>query len=139
MLAGGVNGLFLLGTTGEGPAVSYRLRAELTERVVKQVAGRAAVLVAISETSLVEQLRFAEVCAAHGATSLVMAPPYYFPLSRHELTRHIDTVAARVSLPLLLYNMPSHTKTPLDIDGCDIVFNWMVAVILQDDARASSI
>jgi 4-hydroxy-tetrahydrodipicolinate synthase len=40
ILAGGVNGLFILGTTGEGPSLSYRLRRELVERVCRPGAGR---------------------------------------------------------------------------------------------------
>ena len=36
ILAGGVSGLFILGTTGEGPSLSYRLRRELIERVCRQ-------------------------------------------------------------------------------------------------------
>jgi 4-hydroxy-tetrahydrodipicolinate synthase len=39
-MAGGVHGLFILGTTGEAPGLSYRLRAELIERTCKQVAER---------------------------------------------------------------------------------------------------
>jgi 4-hydroxy-tetrahydrodipicolinate synthase len=113
VLAGGVHGVFLLGTCGEGPAVGYRLREELVRRTTKQVAGRVSVLVGISETSHVEQLRFAEKCAALGATALVMSPPYYFPLSEDEVSRSIDFVAPRLPLPVLLYNLPSHTKVPL--------------------------
>ena len=41
VLAGGVHGLFLLGTTGEGPSLSWRLKAEVVERGCGQVAGRA--------------------------------------------------------------------------------------------------
>ena len=37
VLAGGVHGLFLLGTTGEGPSLSYRLRQEMIERTCRQV------------------------------------------------------------------------------------------------------
>ncbi len=36
LLTGGVQGLFILGTTGEGPSLSYRLRRELIERTCRQ-------------------------------------------------------------------------------------------------------
>jgi len=39
ILAGGVHGLFVLGTTGEAPSLSYRLRRDLVERACRQVAG----------------------------------------------------------------------------------------------------
>ncbi|MEO6804328.1 MAG: dihydrodipicolinate synthase family protein, partial [Granulicella sp.] len=44
-LAGGVHGLFILGTTGDGPALSYALRQQVIERTCRQVAGRVPVLV----------------------------------------------------------------------------------------------
>src|SRR5580700_5395595 len=67
ILSGGVNGLFLLGTTGEGPSLSYRLRRELIERVCKQVGRRVPVLVAITDTSFVESLNVARQAADFGA------------------------------------------------------------------------
>src|SRR5580704_5011704 len=54
VLAGGVHGLFLLGTTGEGPSLSHRLRCELIERACEQVAGRVPVLVGVTDTSFAE-------------------------------------------------------------------------------------
>src|SRR5262245_37611177 len=49
VLGGGVHGLFLLGTTGEGPGLSYRLRAEVVERGCRFVAGRVSVLVGVTD------------------------------------------------------------------------------------------
>ena len=54
ILAGGVSGLFLLGTTGEGPGLSHRLRRELIDRACRQVAGRVPVLVGISDPAFME-------------------------------------------------------------------------------------
>ena len=50
ILAGGVHGLFLLGTTGEAPDLPYEVRRELVERVCRQVNGRVPVLVGITDT-----------------------------------------------------------------------------------------
>ena len=48
IVAGGVHGLFILGTTGEGPSLSYRMRCELIERVCDQVGDRVPVLVGVA-------------------------------------------------------------------------------------------
>src|SRR4030042_1431961 len=50
VLAGGVHGLFILGTTGEAPSLSYRLRHELIDRVCEQVNGRVPALVGFTDT-----------------------------------------------------------------------------------------
>jgi len=110
MLAGGLHGLFLLGTNGEGPAMPYELRRELVERVTKQVAGRVPVLVGITDTVYVEAVRMAEFSAKVGADAVVFATPYYWLTSQSDLMRYIAGLAKDSSLPVLLYNMPRMTK-----------------------------
>ena len=75
VLAGGVHGLFVLGTTGEGPSLSYKLRQELIERVCERVNGRVPVLVGITDSSLAEAVQMANLAADSGAQAVVAAPP----------------------------------------------------------------
>jgi dihydrodipicolinate synthase/N-acetylneuraminate lyase len=114
VLEGGVNGLFLLGTTGEGPALSQRLRAEVIDAGCRRVAGRVPVLVGITDPSFAETLRLARRAAAAGAQALVLAPPYYFPIDQPELRGYVKRVANAVALPVFLYNLPSFTKVPFE-------------------------
>src|SRR6201995_4303684 len=72
ILAGGVHGLFILGTTGEGPSLSYPLRRELIQRVCKQVNHRVPVLAGITDTSFVESVNVARAAAESGATAIVV-------------------------------------------------------------------
>jgi len=109
LIAGGVHGLFILGTTGEAPGLSYRLRAELIERSCKQVAERLPVIVGITDTAFVEAAELAAVARKFGAQAVVASAPYYFPASQVELLEYIEHLAAEVPLPLLLYNAPTNT------------------------------
>lgn len=111
ILLGGAHGLFILGTTGEGPALSYHLRRELIHRTCRQVAGRVPVLVAVTDSASAEMLHMADCAAESGATAIVVAPPYYFPLGQPDLLRLIEDLAGRSALPLYLYNQPELTKT----------------------------
>lgn len=115
LITGGVNGLFLLGTTGEGPALSYRLRRELVERTCSQVAGRIPVLVGITDTSYSESCALAAVAKGAGADAVVTAPAFYFSLSQNDLLRWVQQLASEVELPLFLYNMPSRTHCWFDL------------------------
>ena len=76
ILKGGVHGLFLLGTTGEAPDISYEVRRELVRRVCAQVRGRAPVLVGITDTVFDESVKMAKYARTCGAAALVAAPPY---------------------------------------------------------------
>ena len=115
ILAGGVHGLFLLGTTGEATDLPYAVRRELVQRVCGQVGGRVPVLVGITDTVIDESLRLAEYAADCGANALVAAPPYYFAAGQPELVDYYRNLADRLPLPLFLYNMPAQVKVSIDV------------------------
>jgi dihydrodipicolinate synthase/N-acetylneuraminate lyase len=116
VLAGGVHGLFVLGTTGEGPSLSHAIQRDLVHRVVRLVDGRVPVLVGITDASPAESVAMAHAAAESGADAVVAAPPYYFPAAQEPLVRWAHDLADRVPLPLVLYNMPEMTKVCLAAD-----------------------
>lgn len=114
ILAGGVSGLFILGTTGEGPSLSYRLRKELIERTCQQVNRRVQVLVGITDTAFPESVNVARWAAEAGADAVVLAPPYYLPEGQAELQEYFNHLVPELPLPLYLYNMPALTKVAIE-------------------------
>lgn len=116
LLVGGVQGVFILGTTGEAPSLSYRLRRELIERTCRQVRGRVPVLVGVTDTAFIESVNLARHAADAGATAVVLAPPYYFPTGQDELIEYIQHLVVELPLPIFLYNMPMMTKTVIEPD-----------------------
>jgi len=116
LISGGVHGLFLLGTTGEAPSLSYKLRKELVKRACELVNHRIPVMVGISDTSFSASLEIAEYSKSVGADAVVVAPPYYFPMAQEEVVEYLKDLAPALPLPFLLYNMPSHTKIHLSIE-----------------------
>ena len=109
ILDGGDSALFILGTTGEGPALSYRLRYELLGRTSELLAGRVPLLVGVTDTSFVETLDLCQRAEEEGAAAVVAAPPYYVPMSQAALELYFRTLADESPLPLFLYNMPACT------------------------------
>ena len=116
VISGGVHGIFVLGTTGEGPSLSKPLQFELIQRSTEQISGRIPVLVGISSASFGNSLELAEHAASCGADAVVLAPPYYFPSGQPELLEYLEHLAPRLPLPLFLYNMPSMTKVDISVD-----------------------
>lgn len=114
MIDGGVAGVFMLGTSGEAQNLSYNLRKELIKQTCKIVNGRVAVLIGITDTSFSESLLLAQVAADCDADALVSAPPYYYAPGQAELIQYYTDLADKVSLPLYLYNMPSHVKVIIE-------------------------
>lgn len=116
VLAGGVSGLFVLGTTGEGSSLSYRLRHEMVNRVCRQVNGRLPVLVGITDTAFVQSVELARDAANAGANALVVAPPYYPPEGQPELQEYLRHLVSELPLPLYLYNLPLVGKVSFELD-----------------------
>jgi dihydrodipicolinate synthase/N-acetylneuraminate lyase len=116
VIRGGVSGIFILGTTGEAPSLSYRLRREFIELACQSAAGRVPVLAGVTDTSFVETVALAEFAKQAGVTTVVLSTPYYFPAGQTELARYIGQLVPELSLPLMLYNMPSLTKVWFEID-----------------------
>ena len=116
LISGGVHGLFILGTNGEAPSLSYKLRKDFIKRTCELVNRRVPVLVGISDTSFAGSLEISDYSKAFGADAVVVAPPYYFPVAQKELLNYFEALTDRLELPFLLYNMPSHTKVNLTIE-----------------------
>jgi len=115
LVTGGVHGLFILGTTGEAPSLSYQLRKEFIKRTCDQINHRIPIMVGITDTSFEGSLEIAEYSQNVGADAVVVAPPYYLPISQSEMLFYLENLVSRLPLPLLLYNMPSCTKLHLAI------------------------
>ena len=116
VIDGGVHGVFLLGTTGEAPSLTDRLKRELIERSAAVIGRRVPLLVGVTDTSLVDSLELAEFAAGIGADAVVAAPAPYFPINQSDLARSMESLADESPLPLFLYNMPSHSKVVFEAE-----------------------
>lgn len=115
LLEGGVHGIFLLGTNGEGPSLGYGLRKQLITEACKIVDHRVPVLVGITDTAFEATLEIAHHAKKAGADALVVAPPFYFPISEQEIDDYFQVLAPLLPLPFLVYNIPSCTKLNLSV------------------------
>lgn len=115
IIEGGVHGLFLLGTNGEGPSLSYRIKKEFLKLSCEIIKGRVPVLVGITDSAFSEAIEMAEYSKSVGADSVVVAPPFYFPATETEMINYVEKLAPALPLPFVLYNMPMHTKINLSI------------------------
>jgi 4-hydroxy-tetrahydrodipicolinate synthase len=116
LIAGGVHGIFILGTTGEFSGLSYQVRRELITQTCELVAGRVPVLVGITDVSIEESIALADYAEEAGAGAVVAAPPFYITIDQSEMYSYFKQLADGISIPMFLYNMPSHTKLIIEVD-----------------------
>jgi 4-hydroxy-tetrahydrodipicolinate synthase len=114
LLAGGVDGIFVLGTTGEGVSVPQAFRHRLVECTVAHVKRRAKVYVGLTD---LKNVALANGYFHAGADAVVARPPVSYPLD--ELLPSFESLLSGLEGPLILYNIPATTNVsiPLDVVG----------------------
>jgi 4-hydroxy-tetrahydrodipicolinate synthase len=116
ILAGGVHGVFLLGTTGEATNLDYNLRKEFIYRACDFVDKKVPVVVGITDTCLQGSLEIAKTSKDAGADALVISSPYYLPISQNEFVAYLEELVPQLPLPFMMYNMPSCTKMHMSVN-----------------------
>lgn len=116
LVDGGVHGIFIMGTTGEGPSLSNQAKHELLDLTCKYTKGQVPVFVGITNSSLAESISLAKRAELAGASAVVAALPYYFSLGQNEIISYYRKLADNVILPLFIYNIPSQTKKMIEAE-----------------------
>jgi 4-hydroxy-tetrahydrodipicolinate synthase len=110
----GIHGVVIGGGTAEYPHFSVAERAVLATRASQRVAGRGRVIVCIGTASIFSTLRLAREAADSGCDALLLPMPHFFCYSQDDLISYCEKVCSSVSLPVMLYNLPSFTN-PLEL------------------------
>lgn len=113
---GGVDGVVACGSTGEFAAMSGAERRLVTETVIDQAAGRVPVIAQTGAVSTAEAIELSRHAQDAGASVLMLVTPYYEPLTFDETVRYLHTVAGKVDIPIMLYNLPGATGVNLSPD-----------------------
>ena len=107
-VAGGVDFLVPLGTTGETPALTDKEKVELL-RITKEHAGGLPVMPGIGSNSLEGTLRNLRLLAPLKPDALLVVVPFYNKPSQEGMFRYFQAVAAETTIPVIIYNVPGRT------------------------------
>jgi 4-hydroxy-tetrahydrodipicolinate synthase len=133
VLAGGVHGVFILGTMGEGAAFDDGRREVMARAAVKAVASRVPVIAGVIEMSTQRAVATARVLSATGVDALVvMAPCYFRHPDQEELLAHFRTVVEATDLPVVIYDNPHATKNALSLESVLALAEHPRVVALKD-------
>ncbi len=109
----GNDGLVVNGTTGESPTTSDGEKADLIAAVVDAVGDRAHIVAGIGTFDTVHTVHLAEQAAKAGAAGVLVVTPYYSKPPQAGLLLHFRAVADASELPVMLYDIPGRTATPI--------------------------
>ena len=108
------DGLVVSGTTGESPTTTDDEKERLLRAVVEAVGDRAAIVAGVGTNDTAHSQELARTAERAGATGLLVVTPYYSKPPQSGLIGHFTAVADAAGLPVLLYDIPGRTATPIE-------------------------
>jgi dihydrodipicolinate synthase/N-acetylneuraminate lyase len=106
----GVQGLFVLGSTGQGPAMTIEERKQAAAIALDQAKKRIPVVIHVGTADAWSTTDLAEHAAARGADAVAIVPPYYYSdHTEYEIIAHYQAVHKAVSLPIYIYENPKYS------------------------------
>ena len=106
----GVQGLFVLGSTGQGPAMTIDERKQTAAIALDQAKARVPVVIHVGTADAGSAVALAEHAAAHKADAVAIVPPYYYSdHSEFEIMAHYKAVHKAVALPIYIYENPKYS------------------------------
>jgi 4-hydroxy-tetrahydrodipicolinate synthase len=115
-IAGGVEGIVPVGTTGESPTLTHDEHGEVIRTAVAIVRGRCKVIAGTGSNSTREALSLTTQAEKLGADAALLVAPYYNKPSQEGLFRHYRAVAEAVEIPLILYSIPSRCGIEIGVE-----------------------
>ena len=109
----GSDGLVAVGTTGESATLTPTEHCEVIKQVVERAGGRLPVIAGTGANSTREAVELTECAKTAGADACLLVTPYYNKPTQQGLYEHFKKVAESVSIPQILYNVPSRTACDL--------------------------
>lgn len=113
---GGTSAFLVCGTTGENATQALDEHEKLVDFCVQKVAGRMKVISGVGSNDTQTSVRLATSAKRSGVDGILMVTPYYNKTSQHGLVRHFSTVADKVEVPMILYNVPSRTSIGISLE-----------------------
>lgn len=114
-IAGGVEGLVPVGTSGESPTLTYEEHDKIIATVCDLCRGRVKVIAGTGANSTHEALALTRHAIDAGADATLQVTPYYNKPSQEGLYRHFATVA-ELGLPVVLYNVPGRSGREIAVE-----------------------
>ena len=108
---GGTDAIIICGTTGESATLSMEEHREVIKFAVEHTAHRIPVIAGTGSNCTETAITLSKDAEEDGADALLLVTPYYNKASQRGLIKHYSAVAEQVSLPMIMYNVPSRTGT----------------------------
>jgi 4-hydroxy-tetrahydrodipicolinate synthase len=115
-IAGGVDGIVPVGTTGESPTLDTQEHIEVIRLAVEAAAGRCEIIAGTGANATREAIELTQAAEQLGATATLQVCPYYNKPSQDGVYRHYKTIAEATKLPVILYSVPGRSGIEISVE-----------------------
>ena len=112
----GSDAILVVGTTGETPTLTFEEEIEILSSAKRATAGKAKIIMGAGSNSTETAVMIAKKAEKEGADAILSVVPYYNKPSQAGMIEHFSAIAKAVSLPIILYNIPSRTGVNMAVD-----------------------
>ncbi|MCI5699094.1 MAG: 4-hydroxy-tetrahydrodipicolinate synthase [Lachnospiraceae bacterium] len=120
-IAGGTDAIVICGTTGESSTLSHGEHLAAIKYAIDKVAKRVPVIAGTGSNATDTAIMLSTEAESYGADAVLLVTPYYNKATQNGLIQHFTAIANSISIPVILYNVPSRT-------GCNILPETAVAL-----------
>lgn len=113
-----IDSLIICGTTGESSTMSLEEKKSVIDFSIKIANARVPIIVGTGGNNTKDVINLSKYAESVGADGLLLVPPYYNKTTQNGLIAHFTEIAKSVSLPIILYNVPSRTGLNIEPETC---------------------
>ena len=135
ILNGGIHGIFVNSTTGEGVCLTNEEGQRILQIVIDRVNGKVPVYANVSATSVKIALNNIKQVENLGADIAVAHPPYFYPPnSQEELFTYYESIIKESNIPVMIYNIPFTTQAPIAINTVQRLLDFENLIGIKDSS-----
>lgn len=117
-IANGVDAIIVCGTTGESATMSEEEKKEVIKFAIDKINKRTKVVIGTGSNNTASAIKMSKYAQDAGADALLVVTPYYNKTTQKGLVAHYKAIAEAVSLPIIMYSVPSRTGVNITPETC---------------------
>ncbi len=136
-IAGGTDAIIACGTTGEASTMSEKEHMDVVRFIIDKVAHRIPVIAGTGSNCTQTAVELSKQAEEAGADGVLLVTPYYNKATQDGLIRHFTTIAESISIPCILYNIPSRTGVTIQPETMAYLYKNVKNIVGVKDATGN--
>ena len=136
-IAGGTDAIIACGTTGEAATMSEEEHMDVIRFIIKAVNHRIPVIAGTGSNCTATAIDLSKQAEEAGAEGVLLVTPYYNKATQGGLIQHDEAVAGAISLPCILYNVPSRTGVTIQPETMAYLYQHVENIVGVKDATGN--